>query len=259
MSDPTETDAVEITADESAAEPKAETPNTDAETAADEGGKEEVQEERTFTQAELDAAIQKRLLKEERRVHRRVEQQLREAAQKQQASIEPRREAFSDDDQYIRAHIEHIATQRAEALMSEREQRQKMEERNEAFLAKAEKAVERYPDFDAVVGNPTLRITDGMAEFIADSEVGAELAYHLGKHPGEAARIANLSPFRAARELATIERDLATKPSRPKASNAPDPINPVGNRGRASTSAAPSDDDDVDTWMRKERARLAAR
>jgi hypothetical protein len=33
----------------------------------------------------------------------------------------------------------------------------------------------------------------------------------------------------------------------------------VGNRGRASSSSLPSDDDDIETWMRKERSRLAQR
>ena len=63
------------------------------------------QAERTFTQAELDAAIQKRLLKEERRVHRRVEQQLRDQAQSQVAKTEPKREAFTRSNCFCECHL----------------------------------------------------------------------------------------------------------------------------------------------------------
>lgn len=226
-------------------------------TAADGEAEQPKQEERRFTQAELDAAIQKRLLKEERRVHRRVEQQLRERAQQQTAAVEPRREAFQDDEQYLTAHIEHVAAQKAERLLQERERQREAEQRNEAFMAKAEAVSERFADFEQVVGNPSLHITDGMAEFIADSDVGAELAYHLGKNPLKASQIAQMSPFKAARELARIEGELTSKP-KPKVSNAPEPITPVG-RGRATSSSLPSDSDDIESWMRKERARISSR
>jgi hypothetical protein len=157
---------VVATADEKAVD------TTVSETAADDGVEKEKQEERRFTQAELDAAIQKRLLKEERRVHRRVEQQLREQAQRQTAAEVPAREAFRSDDEYLQAQIEHIAAKKAEALFTQREQQKQIEQRNETFQLKAEAVAERLPDFDQVVGNPNLRITDGMAEFLTDSDVG---------------------------------------------------------------------------------------
>lgn len=232
-------------------------PNTPEATAAD-GEVEQQQAERTFTQSELDAAIQKRLLKEERRVHRRVEQQLREQAQTQSAKEEPQREAFGSDETYLRAQVEHLAAQRAEQLFSEREKQREAERRTESFLQKAEAASERYADFDEVVNNPSLRINEAMAEFISESDVGGELAYHLGKNPLKASSIAQMSPVKAARELARMETELANKP-KPKASNAPEPITPVGGRGKVTQSSNPSDDDDIGTWMRKERARVASR
>jgi len=65
-----------------------------------------------------------------------------------------------------------------------------------------------------------------------------------------------MSAIGAAVELSKLERELATPKARP--SNAPEPITPVGTRGRASTSNLPSDDDDIDTWMKKERKRTQA-
>lgn len=234
--------------------------NTPPETAADgvvEKEQEEKVETKTFTQAEVDALIQKRLLKAERRFSKQIEQTLRE---QQQAKVleEPKREAFRDDEAYSQARIEHLIEVKAAEKLAERQRQQEAERMQETFLEKAEKAVEKYPDFNDVVGNPTLAINTNMAEFIAESELGHEVAYHLGKNPALAARIANMSPVKAAMEMARIEREIAAKPQA-KPSKAPEPINPVGNRGKSSSSPLPSDDDDIATWMRKERDRLRRR
>lgn len=214
--------------------------------------------ERKFTQAELDAAVQKRLLKEERRMHRRVEQQLREQAEARARAVEPKRDEFRDDEAFVQAQIEHLAEKKAAEKLAERERLQQQERVSEAFTEKAEAAKARYADFDAVVGNPMLPINEGMAEFIADSDAGPDLAYFLGKNPARAAAIAALSPIKAARELTRLEAELAAKP-KATPSKAPEPISPVGVRGKASSSSLPSDSDDIETWMRKEQARLRGR
>lgn len=213
---------------------------------------------KTFTQAEVDALVQKRLQKEERRIGRRIEQQLHEQRQVEVLQAEPQRETFRDDEAYQNAQIEHLAEKRAVEKLAERERGKEAERRSESFIEKAEKASERYADFNAVVGNPSLRINDEMAEFISESDTGADVAYFLGKNPMKAAEIAQLSPMKAARELTRIESELAARP-KPTPSNAPEPISPVGVRGKASTSALPSDSDDIDTWMRKEQARTRSR
>lgn len=85
---------------------------------------------------------------------------------------------------------------------------------------------DRYADFDAVVANPSLPISTDMAAVIMDSEHGPELAYHLGKNPGEAARIARLSPVAQAKELGRIEERLSAPKTGPKPP--PAPVQPVG-------------------------------
>lgn len=233
--------------------------NTPEATAAD-GVVEKKQDEqsKTFTQAEVDALIQKRLLKEERRVHRRIEQLQREQQQARVLEQPPQRESFRDDEAYTVAQLEHLAEVKAAQKLEQRARAAEAERRSESFIEKAEKASERYADFQAVVANPALPINDGMAEFIAESDLGADVAYFLGKNPMKAAQIAQLSPMKAARELTRIEAEIA---ARPKAtpSKAPDPISPVGTRGKPSSSSLPSDDDDIATWMQKERERLSKR
>jgi hypothetical protein len=234
-------------------------PNTPEGTAPD-GLVEETKqvEEKRFTQAELDAAIQKRLLKEERRVHRRIEQQLRDQQQQEVLKIEPKRETFVDDQAYQQAQVEHLAEVKAAEKLAERERAKEAERRTESFLDKAEKATERYPDFHSVVSNPSLPINEAMTEFIAESDLGADVAYYLGKNPGKAHEISQLSPIRAARELGKIESELAARP-KANPSKAPEPISPVGQRGKASVSSLPSDSDDIETWMKKEQARMRSR
>lgn len=214
--------------------------------------------EKVFTQAEVDALIQKRLLKEERRVHRRIEAQQRELQAAQIAKVEPKRDEFRDDDAYEQARVDHLAAKRAEQILAEREQARQQEQRAETFMDQAEKASERYADFQTVVSNPALQINNDMAEFIAESEMGADIAYYLGKNPLKAAQIAKLSAVGAARELTRIEAELASKP-KATPSNAPEPIRPVGTRGKPTSSALPSDDDPIDVWMKKEQARARAR
>lgn len=201
-------------------------------------------QDRVFTQAELDAAVQKRLIREQRRWMK----QMQEAKPPLQ---EPVRESFRDEQAFSTAQLEYLAEKKAEQKLKEREKAQQAERMQESFLEKAEKAAERYPDFQTVVSNPALHITDAMVEYFAESDLGGEVAYHLGKNPLKAAAIAQMTPIKAARELARIETELASKP-KATPSKAPEPINPVGSRGTPRSSALPSDDDDVSTWMQKE-------
>lgn len=83
----------------------------------------------------------------------------------------------------------------------------------------------------------------------------AKLLEHLGRNPDVAADLAELSPYKLAARLSDIERTLAES-AKPKQSAAPKPIEPV--KAKASGSALPSDDDPVDVWMAKERARMNA-
>lgn len=210
------------------------------------------QEAKTFTQAEVDAMVQKRLLKEERRFHRKVEQSLREQAEARAREVEPKRDEFRDDDAYLNAQIEHLAEKKAAQKIAERERANQQERVSEAFLEKAEKAKDRYVDFDAVVGNPTLAINEGMAEFIADSDAGPDLAYYLGKNPMKAQQIAQLSPIKAARELTRLEAELSAKP-KPRLSSAPPPITPVGANRGGDKSPAEMTDAEYAKWRRTAR------
>ena len=77
--------------------------------------------------------------------------------------------------------------------------------------------------------NPALQISDVVALAIQASDIGPDVAYHLGKNPKEAARIAKMPPLLQAREIGKIEATLSANPPQPtpKPSNAPPPITPI--------------------------------
>lgn len=220
--------------------------NTPAVTATDGSvePKQEEQKPKTFTQAEVDALVQKRLLKEQRRITRQL-------SERQAPLQEPKREQFRDDDAFVQAQIEHIAEQKAAEKLAERDRAMQAEKQADTFTEKAEKAIEKYPDFNDVISNPALPINENMVEFITESDMGADVAYFLGKNPGKAVAIAQMSPVKAALALDAIARELSAKPQ-PRTTSAPAPISPIG--ASKATSKEPEDMsfDEFSAWRRNQ-------
>lgn len=104
----------------------------------------------------------------------------------------------------------------------------------ELFSLREAEAKERYADYEAVARNPNVAITQDMAEIIYDSPTGPELAYHLGKNPQEALRIAQMTPARQARELGLLEARLSAPKDPPK--HPPRPVAPVGSQAAGGAS-----------------------
>jgi hypothetical protein len=88
------------------------------------------------------------------------------------------------------------------------------------------------------------------------SDDPAELLYHLSKNDELAEGLADLTPIQLAKKLARIESAMVES-SKPQVSRAPKPLEPI--RPKAPASNEPSDNDSVDDWLRKERARLSKR
>lgn len=84
-----------------------------------------------------------------------------------------------------------------------------------------------YTDFESVALNPNLPVSPEMGSILMEMDRGADVLYQLGKTPDEAARIAQLPPLAAARELGKIEATLGQHKPKPS-SKAPPPIDPVG-------------------------------
>ena len=210
---------------------------------------------KTFTQEELDAAIGKRLAREQRKWER--EQAQRQAAQAPAAPAEiPPVDQFESPEAYAEA----LAEQKARELIAKREQAKAQAEILESYHDKEEQARDKYDDFEQVAYNPNLRITDVMAQTIQASDIGPDVAYYLGANPKEADRISRLSPFLQAKEIGVIEAKLVNNPPVKKTTSAPAPISPVSARTTGSPSYDTTDprstkNMSVSEWIEAERAR----
>jgi hypothetical protein len=208
---------------------------------------------KTFSQEELDAAIGKRLAREQRKWER-------EQAQRAQPPVQPATPVAPEQFESTDAYVDALATQRAEQLLAQREQNKQRTELLESYHDREEKAREKYDDFEQVAYNPNLPITDVMAQSIQSSDIGPEVAYHLGANPKEAERIARLSPILQAKEIGKLEAKLASDPPVKKTSNAPTPISPITARSTGSPAYDTTDPRSIKTmstsdWIEAERMR----
>lgn len=226
---------------------------------------EQQAEERKFTQAELDAIVQKRAAKAERKAEARyaaLEAQIAElktpkAAAESSPEKAPVRGDFESYEDFVEARALHVARQEAkrelEAFKSEtkkeREESTKAKAQSE-FNALVESVIEAgrkaYADFDATINDA---VEDGVLptkgplyEAIMDSDMGEKLAYHLAKNPADAERIQKLSVLGQIRELGKLEDKLSAKKEPREA------MEPVG--GRNSSTSGLRDDQSTDAWIK---------
>lgn len=154
----------------------------------------------------------------------------------------PRIEDYDDHDEYVAALSAHKAAElmdqrQVAALESEAEQRtqrqqalhqRQMAEAQENWAAQVEEAKGRYADFDAVVTAPDVPITQNMANLLKLSDVGADVAYHLGMNKQQALQIAQMPPAEQAGAMRMLEQFVAVQTPKPRTqTQAPDPVTPV--------------------------------
>jgi hypothetical protein len=232
------------------------TPETAPEVPAVEEKPEQTPEEKKFTQAELDAILDKRFARERKKWER--EQQAKQAPAPMPTEV-PSADQFDSPQ----AYAEFIRAE-AEKLVTHREAQKQQAEIAEAYHDREDEARGKYDDFDQVAYNPKLPITDAMAETIRASEIGPELAYHLGSNPKEAERISKLSPFLQAKEIGRIEAKLAAEPPVKKTSSVPEPIRPVTARITSSgvtdtTDPRAAQNMNASDWIEADRRRQIAK
>jgi hypothetical protein len=125
----------------------------------------------------------------------------------------------------------------------------------DTFQAKAEAVADRMPGLvDKFCALP--EVSQAMASFVAESDRGAEVAFHLAQNPNEATRIARLSPLHQGIELARLEGKLSVAPQIRKVSTAPSPPPTVtGNSASASRDPHEMSQAEYNEWYRKRNKR----
>jgi hypothetical protein len=160
---------------------------------------------------------------------------------------------------YLFEQAEGRAAKAAEAVLQKRQTDDARVHTITAHKAREAKFAKDMPDYFEVAHNAP--ITQSMAEIVMESDQSAALAYHLGKNPDVAARIAQLPERTQARELGRLEAKLASAPVVPTVSQAPPPAPRLG--GSDATSAKPdsADSDKLSDaeWVKRRNQQLAAR
>lgn len=216
---------------------------TEGQPAEGEGEAPEKPEEKTEAQKrrERRKAQMQRLHEEAQEAERKVKEQearLEKAKEAAQSNTPPKEADFQDYNEYLIAmgayHAARNMDTRAtkeieEAAQAEQERVKQLKERQKAELAQSwadqvEDAKTRYADFEKVVY--TAPISDSVAEMVAGSDIGADLAYYLGMHRDYAAALSRAHPIEAAREIGRLEARLSL-PKPNLQTQAPDPVNPV--------------------------------
>jgi hypothetical protein len=175
-----------------------------------------------------------------------------------------------DEAKHAQAVLEFTraeARREAEAVLKAERDRQDDERRKQAWKQKAGEFAKVQPDFNELVSDPNLPITEEMAQAVQESEIGPELAYHLASNREVAEQVSRMSGTALALALGRIEgrliaqKELTARPAPvPQITKAPAPpprieaIEPdVKLRTTDSSGDALSDDE----WIKAERKRLS--
>ncbi len=184
---------------------------------------EEQTQQKVFTEQEVDALVGKRLARQQRKLERDFALKLAEQQARQPAAPPPAPDDFENAQHYAEA----LAQQKAQELLAQREAAAQQAAILESYRDREEEARDRYEDFEQVAYNPSLPVTDVMAQAIQASDIGPEVIYWLGSNPKEAGRIARLPPVLQAKEIGKIEVNLTSNPPTKRTSSAPAPLAPV--------------------------------
>lgn len=178
----------------------------------------------------------------------------KQIADQKAESTKPKPEDFDDHDDYLKARDKWKADSEPEDDKKEKplsSEEQDFIDARDLVLEAAEEL--GHKDWEKAIRNENLRMTQPMIIAMAETDIPGEIAYYLGKNPDEAAKIAEMKPFRQASEIGKLEAKLAAdaeasekapepepepKPSK-KQSAAPAPIEPV--KGKDASEKKPED------------------
>lgn len=173
----------------------------------------------------------------------------KEAAPEVKATGQPKVDDYTSYDQYLEALADWKVDQKLqarEAQTAEAKTKSDKEAVQRTHFAREQKFRESHDDFDAVMNNPALAISESMVEAAFRSEKGPELLYYLGNNPEESARIANMHPYQAAMEMGRLEAALS-QPTRNQ-TGAPEPIETVS--GGGNTASVDPDKMSTEEWLK---------
>ena len=97
----------------------------------------------------------------------------------------------------------------------------------DSFLEKAEKASEKYPDFEEKIR--TIQVSEVAREAIYKATNSAEISYHLANNPEFAQKLLTLSSVDTTLEIHKLDLKIGEGLKKKTVSKAPEPITPIEN------------------------------
>jgi hypothetical protein len=169
----------------------------------------------------------------------------------------PRLEQFDDIEKFAAAREKYAAekaVKQYEAKQRQQSAQQAQAQLTSAWEERSEKGLDKYDDFADVVGE--LKPTNPVTAAIMQADNGEDIAYHLGKNPKEAMRIAGLQPMQQIMAIGYLGAKLASEPPKAKQpSKAPPPPTPVSG-ARPVPSETHDPNDDMKTFIKKRNREL---
>jgi hypothetical protein len=156
----------------------------------------------------------------------------------------PKRENFETDDAFRDALVDWQVDQKLKAKEAEAAQQREAERQAlivEQARSRIAKALDLVPDYAEVTGRVDLEVPPVIAGYMQESEMFAELGYHLAKHPDVLEKLQKMPPAKALVEIGKIESKLepfGTASSTPKASNGDTPSPKTGSDPSTDTGTA---------------------
>ena len=175
-----------------------------------------------------------------------LEEELKTAKKSIPQGDKPKVEDFETELAYLEALQDwkldqrfRVESDKASKETASVEEKTAIDETYQELDDKMEKGRNKYADFNELVLDENLKISEAMVEAILISDIAEDVLYYLGKHPEEAADLAKLPPLKIAHEFGKIEAKLTAPLPKKKTTNAPEPITPVKSTGV--TEKDPSD------------------
>lgn len=158
------------------------------------------------------------------------------------APAEPKEDDFETHAAYVKALTKYTAKQAVEDYKAEQRTESAKTQKQTAVQTFQEKQAEfkaSTPDFDEVLADADMQVSQAVIDEIISHDHGAALQYFLAKNPDEADRLSKLAPVALAREVGRLESRFTTAPQKTaaKVTNAPAPPNPVGKSSGTSTKS----------------------
>lgn len=173
----------------------------------------------------------------------------------------PERTKYASDEEYQDALADWKADQRIakrERERAEAQARAEFEEIESNWTKQVEKIKAEIDDYEEVISEANIPISDVLSIALKEHPEGAELLYFLAKNPDEARRLSRMRPVGAIRALDSLARELSApeaEPEPPKTSKAPEPISPV----RQTPVNTPPVADNFRDYRARRQAELAAK